>query len=223
MSQNQMSLKIPSEKYSNIAYSVYVNSFSPEQGTLNYALLRNNVNVSCVISVKDSLLDDYEFAFITLAYKQVKTKSKRYKALLSSPLTHSNVLYRDNLNELIEKYKPSVSEENHSECRALLLNAIKHPVDSKIGDTGIQCMFRFQRFDGTSEYVLSPGGPLRNLASIIGLSVFEAQSIEEVLDTIILDMVALFSLHVLPQSGLAITPELDEDIKRYLRFSFYGE
>lgn len=222
MSTLPKTLKIPSKKYSNISYSVYINSFTPEPGTLNYALLRNNVNVSCDIRVTDSLLDDYEYAIITLAYKQVKTKAKRYKTLLAAPL-QSNVLYRTDLNALIEEYKPLVLPESHSEFRALLLNEIGSLRDSKIGDTGLQCMFRFKRFDGTSEFFLSPGSPLRNLTSIIGLSVFEASSINEVLDVIIYDMAELLTLHVLPQSGLSMTPELDADVKRYLRFSFYGE
>ena len=216
-------LKIPSQKYSNIVYSVYINSFDPESGTLNHALLRNNVNVSCHINVKDSLLDDYEYAIITLAYKQVKTKAKRYKSLLASPLNNSNVLYRNGLDELIEQYKPLVVKEDYSEFRALLLNDITSPQDAKVGDTGLQCMFRFQKFDGSSEFFLSPGSPLSHLSSIIGLSVFEASSVNEVLDAIIFDMSELLKQHVLPKSGLNNSVDLDNDIKRYLRFSFYGE
>lgn len=222
MSQIPVSLKIPSKTYNNIAYSVYINSMAPEAGTLDYALLRNNVNVSCSISVKESLLDDHEFAIITLAYKQVKSKSKRYKSVLASP-DASNVLYRQNLDGLIKTYKTVMDESDYSQGKALLLNSLTSSVDSKIGDTGLQCMFRFQRFDGSSQFILSPGGPLRNLSTIVGLSVFEASSVEEVLDIIILEMANLISEEVLPKSGLEVTPDLQDDIIRYLRFSFYGE
>lgn len=224
MPQPISNLTIPSEMYENISYSVYVNSFKPEPGTLNYSLLRHNVNVSCVISVSSSMLNDYEFAVITLAYKQVKTKSKRYKLLLTDPVAKSNVLYRGNLQNLINQYKATLTTtDDFFEGRALLLNDLTSTIDQKVGDTGIQCLFRFQKFDGTSEYVLLPGGPLRKLSSVIGLSVFSAVSIEEVLNNIIIEMSSLVSQYILPHSGLCVSSSLNDDIQRYLRFCFYGE
>ena len=222
MQQPTLSLKIPSELYKNIAYSVFINP-TPTTGTLNYAILHTNVNVSCIISIKDSLLDDYEFAVITVAYKQVSTKSKRFKSVLKDPLSRSNMLYRASLDSMIKEYKTLFSKETYAMGRALLLNETVTNQDARVGDTGIQCMCRFQKFDGSSEFILCPGGPLVNLVSMIGLSVFEADSVEEVLDSIILKMADLIKTHILPSSGLVITSDLDADIIRYLKFAFYGE
>lgn len=214
--------QIASNLYSNISYSICINSFTPDSGGLNHTLLRHNVSISCMIRVADAILNDYEYAIITLAYKHVKTKAKRYKSLLKTQQA-SNVLYRDKLETLIQAYKSKLQTEPYCESKGLLLNHIASKIDSKLGDMGIQCMFRFQRFDGSSDFFLAPGSPISNLVSVIGLSVFEAQSIQEVLDAIILDFSNLFNQYILPKTFLDTSTNLDTDIKRYLYFCFYGE
>lgn len=216
-----LSITTQSQLYNNVHYVTYIQSNVPEKGSLDYALLRNNVNISCYIKVQNSLISEYEYAIITLAYKQVKSKSKRYKTILKMP-QKSNVLYRNNLEPLLSAYKLCVSTENYSEVKLLLLNDLTDANDSKVGDTGIECMFRFKKFDGSSEYMLYPGAASGELFTVVGLSVFNTDSVDEIFVSIINDMSDLLQTHVLLNSYITVTPQLISDIKRYIYFCIYG-
>ena len=221
LQQIPTSLKIQSKYYQNIYYTIFIQRTFPDTGILNNILLGGSANVSCNINVK-SVIEDYDYAIITLAYKQVNSKAKRQKAVLSTP-SNSSVLYRKNLNFLFDEYQLISSKQIYDEFKPLLLNDLDSKNDSLIGDTGIQCMFRFITPEGCNEFVLCPGAPLAQILTTIGLSIFEAFSIEEVLDSIILDMSILFMEQIISYSNLDSTPELLIDIQRYLRFSLYGD
>ena len=205
----------PSKKYSNISYVFCANSFEPDKGYLNYALLRHNVRISAILTIREPLLNDYKQAIIMLAYKQVKSKwARRNKQAVNT------VVIRENLEQTLKDY-PETTVNNFTETKILLLN--DKALDKNVGDTGIQCLFRFEKHDATSEFMLSPGEALRNLTSMIGLGVFEADSVEDVLEDIISEMLDLTFLHIIPQSGILVTPALREDIMNYLHFCFYGK
>ena len=113
-------------------------------------------------------------------------------------------------------------KEFFEECKPLLLNALDSKEDKLVGDSGIQLMFRFVDFSGSSQFFLHAGGAIERLESSVGLCFFDAVSVETVLDTIILDMSLLFLEHILPWSKLESSPQLLLDIQKYIRFSLYG-
>lgn len=217
-----LTLKIQSQYYENVYYTVFIQRVFPDTGPLSNILLGCSASVSCNINVKSIMLDDFEYAIFTLAYKQVNSKAKRNKLCLGAP-HEANILYRKDLDGLLTQYIPKASLQIYDEFKPLLLNELDNKNDLLIGDTGIQCMFRFVDFNnGHNTFMLCPGAALSQLSTTIGLSIFEANSIEEVLDTIILDMSTIFTEQIISYSNLDNTSELLSDIQRYLRFSLYG-
>lgn len=222
MTQTPRLTQIRSSKYTNVSYLVDIKKESVSSGSFGSILLGSSSTIEATIRVVDAMLDDYEYAIITIGYRQVASKVKRYKPRLEDP-NNSSVLYRKDLDTLLNTYKTVSSKQSYDDSKPLLLNNLDSKVDDLVGDTGIQTMFRFVKFDGTSDFMLCPGAPLTQLSTTIGLSIFEASSIEEVLDDIILTMSTLLVDNILPSSKLELTPELLVDIQKYLRFSFYGE
>jgi putative ubiquitin-RnfH superfamily antitoxin RatB of RatAB toxin-antitoxin module len=212
-------MKIQSEKYKNITYSVHVRQSTPEKGTLRPLLLKPAASVSCQIKA-DTLMTDCSDISITVAYKQIISKAARNKTRLSK-MDASEVFYRSNLNTLITNFKKPLGP--FEEGKALLLNDLSSIKDRQIGDTAIQPMFYFTKLNGSNEFILCPGAPLEQLSLTVGMSIFEASSIEEVLDSMVFNMSTLLVDNVLPMSGLDMTPALLTDIQRYLHFHFYGD
>ena len=207
-------LKKQSELYSNISYNVWADSFKPDKGYLNYTLLKHNVRISTYIDIKESLINDYKHGIIMLAYKSVNSKRARTSK-------QSTIITRTNLTTQLLEYKKVMDDTAFAENKILLLN--DEIQDTTLGDNGIQCLFRFEKHDQTNEFFLNPGAALRNLTDMIGLGVFECESINEVLDNIIFEMVELFFNEIMPNIKLSNTISLKEDITRYLQFCIYGE
>ena len=205
-------LTLPSSKYSNITYKVFSNSFEPRNGFLEYVLLQYNIQVTAILEIKNSMLNDYSCAKAILAYKYVKNKRQRRK---------SSHLKRKDLEAQIIKYKLVMSDEFYAESKILVLNDTI--LDADIGDNGIQCMFVFERHDKSHETYLNPGAALTRLTEMIGLSVFEAEDINEVLNNMINEMTDLFMVEVIPNTKLQNTPALRSDVLRYLKLCFLGE
>lgn len=215
-------LQIPSKNYNSIFYRIYVNSLDLEKGPLDHCLLQNNISAMCFISVANPDLAEYEYAVITLAYKHTKSKYMRYKKYLSNT-KNAKVFYRHNKEAIFSEYLKNTTPESDMLAKPLLLNDIYDKSDASAGDSAIQLMVRFSHYDGSSTYKFYPGSALGELLSIIGLSVFEAQSVEEVIDEIICELMGLLKIHVLSNCNVSLTTALYTDIDRYMRFSIYGK
>ena len=219
ITQTPLVMKVQSEKYKNISYTTFIRNLEPESGQLGHdIILAPMAYVSCSIKVKDTTFDDCATISIVLAYKQVVSQIKRSKKALAS-MEKCSVFYRHDLENLISVYEKPL--EAFDESKPLLLNDIVK--DKAVGDAAVQALFQFEKIDGTSRFVLCPGGPYEQLSSTIGMSIFEASSIEEVLDSIIFNMSNLFIDNIIPHTKIQSTPALLDDIRRYLHFHFYGD
>ena len=211
-------MKVQSDKYKHICYSTFIGRTEPAVGLLSHVILTPMATVQCNINIKGIVLDNYDNITITVALKQVSTKTKRTKRALANP-DKSNVFYRANLDTLISNY--FVPTEYFEYSKPLLLNDLIS--DKNTGDTAIQVLFHFGKADGTNDFFLCPGSPRDELSMTIGLSIFEANSIEEVLDSIILTMSNLLVDNVLPSYNIDTSNNILDDIRRYLHFHFYGD
>jgi len=203
-----------SNKYSNIQYNFIANSFIPESGYLNHLLLKYSASITASLLIKEKLLNDYRYASVMLVYKQVKSKASRKKA-------PENMLFRENLNNDILDYLKVAETTPFTETKILLLNDTV--LDKSVGDSGLQCLFVFEKHDGSHEFVLSPGAGIRALTNMIGMGIFECENVDEVLDSLIMELSDLCLTHIIPPSGITLTSKLTEDIKRYLEFYLYGK
>lgn len=218
ITQTPIVMKVQSEKYKAISYVSFIRNTEPESGQLNHIILAPMAQVSCIIKVKGAAFDDCDNIDITLAYKQTTSQTKRNKKALAN-MSNCSVFYRQGLETLISEYEKPVAL--FDESKPLLLNDLV--LDKSVGDTAIQALFRFEKSDGSCNYILRPGGPYEQLSATIGMSIFEAPSIEEVLDSIIFNMSNLFVDNIIPYTKIQSTPALLDDIRRYLRFHFYGD
>ena len=208
-----LSLREVDEKYSNISYNVWGDSLEPDKGYLNYTLLLHNVRISTYIDIKESLLNDYKHGVFMLAFKHVKNRHARKNA-------YRTFLLRELLEQQIIDYLSLVKNTEVLENKILLLN--DKTLDKHLGDMGIQSLFRFEKHDGTHEFFLAPGEAARCLSSMIGLGVFDAPSIEEVLEDIINKMLDLLFTNVISNTKLANNQQLKDDVTRYLKLCVYG-
>lgn len=212
-----MVMKVQSEKYKNISYSTFIKSQIPERGQFSHILMAPMAFVTCAIKVRELNFDSCDDVLITLAYKQSTSKTRRSKASLAS--VDKPVIYRKDLDLQIQNYnKPS---EHFIESKPLLLNDLV--LDASIGDSAIEPMFQFVDLNGSSRWILNPGAPYEQMSTTIGFSIFEAESIEEVMDSIIFNISNLFVDNIIPTSGITSTPDLLIDIQRYLHFYLYGD
>lgn len=214
MTTNIQTVNKVSDKYSTIDYTFCANNFIPGSGYLNHLLLSPTAKIITSIHIKESLVCDYKFATIMLAYKQVKSKKAR-KSIVDS------IILRKELEADITNFITNTAISDFTETKILLLN--DSVLDKDIGDTGLQATFFFEKHDGTHEFMLRPGAGIRNLTSMIGLGVWECDTINEVLDSMIFEMSDLCFQHIIPHSGIVLNDKLKEDIKRYLKFYLYCE
>lgn len=203
-----------SDKYSNIQYTFTANSFIPENGYLNYLLLKYSASITASLLIKERLLNEYKYAGIMLVYKQVKSKASRKKL-------PDNMLLRDNLDSNILSYLQTAEITPFTETKILLLNDTI--ADKQIGDSGLQCFFVFEKHDGSHEFILNPGAGIRILTEMIGMGIFECENVNEVLDSLIIELSELCITNIIPPSGITLTNQLKDDIRRYLKFYLYGE
>jgi hypothetical protein len=131
------------------------------------------------------------------------------------------MLFRENLNNDILDYLKVAETTPFTETKILLLNDTV--LDKSVGDSGLQCLFVFEKHDGSHEFVLSPGAGIRALTNMIGMGIFECENVDEVLDSLIMELSDLCLTHIIPPSGITLTSKLTEDIKRYLEFYLYGK
>jgi len=202
-------------KYSNLSYTFNAYSFTPDKGFLNYALLKHNVQVAAILSNKEELLSEYKHAMIMLAYKQVKSKAGRSKKRID------NLLYRDNIEQDIKTYIQTSEFNDYDETKILLLN--DEQLDVNVGDTGLQCMLSFEKYDGTFKFYLSPGSAIKQLTEAVGLGILEFDSVDDILTEIITDMSDMVMTNIIPNSNIQSTTKLKEDVVRYLHFCLYGD
>lgn len=202
-------------KYDNIQYNFCANLFEPTNGNLNFVALQYSARVSCILTINTPLISDYKCAEICLSYKQVKVKNARKG-------TNTNLLLRDNLETDIQNFINICPTLNsYDQTRILVLN--DKTLDSSVGDTGIQGMISLEKHDGSHDFLLCPGGAIRQLTEMVGLGVFDCENIKECLDTIIVDMSEIIFEHIIPHSKINLTDSLKEDIIRYLTFFIYYE
>jgi len=80
-----------------------------------------------------------------------------------------------------------------------------------------------EKHDGSHNFFLHPGAAIRDLTEIIGLGIFDCDSIKEVFDAIIFDMYDMVITNIIPPSNIQLTESLKMDILRYLHFFIYYE
>ena len=141
------------------------------------------------------------------------------RKLYSSNKDNAPVLYRDSLDVLLQSCPKTT--QSFEAGKPLLLNDLSS--DKYLGDVLIQPFIYYEKSDNTHTILLNPGSPLEQLSFTVGMSIFEADSINEVLNSIIFNMSNLLVYKIIPNSKLQNTPQLLADIRRYLYFYFYGE
>jgi hypothetical protein len=213
---------IYSARSPNIWYNIFLNENNiPTTGDLAFTLLKHNFGISCNIKL-DVSMSDYTSAILGIVGNQVRSKSLRS----TNQLQHrdrSSVFYRDTLYEDIPKYLVDMAliMSPTTETKGLLLNDLTF--DAHTGDSEIKPMFRVETVGKTNEFYLDPGYAYKKLIDIIGMNLFSIDiSIDDLLDELVSDIAKYYISEIIPSLRISSTPQLEEDILRYLRMVIYG-
>ena len=186
--------------------------------------LKPNAFISAIIKVPKEHGLDYAMLDLEVSFLQSKTKTNRTKR--SQAYNKGRAFYRGHKESLDTQIKNYIhSGKIDAIIPMLLLNHQKSISDKSYGDCTIQPMVRVHYTDyvAVGNILMSPDKMSGIIIETVGLSLLNSPSVTHVIDEIIKNTTDIIvNSFVASFDMIAITPNLTDDIKRYLEFAYYG-